>query len=148
MMQRRKNPNHGLWSCIGGKLEMDRGESPYECAIREVNEETGFQLQTEDLHLFGLISEKNYEGTTHWLMFMFECKKILPWLPESIEEGDFAFHSLQQISKIPIPETDRAAIWPAWRKHKNGFIALTANCDPGAKLSVSVEEIHGMNIDS
>ena len=35
LIQRKKKPNRGYWSPPGGKLEMDIGESPFECAIRE-----------------------------------------------------------------------------------------------------------------
>ena len=41
LMQRNKAPNKGLWSPIGGKLEMVTGESPHEAAVREVGEEVG-----------------------------------------------------------------------------------------------------------
>jgi len=39
LIKRRKAPNLGCWSPIGGKLEMGTGESPFECAIRETGEE-------------------------------------------------------------------------------------------------------------
>jgi 8-oxo-dGTP diphosphatase len=40
LMLRAKPPNLGVWSPIGGKLEMGTGESPFECAVRETREET------------------------------------------------------------------------------------------------------------
>ena len=70
MIKRRKPPNLNTWSPPGGKVEMNIGESPYECAIREAYEEVGLKLQNSDLRLFGYISEKSYEGTSHWLMFL------------------------------------------------------------------------------
>ena len=75
LIQRTKAPNIGCWSPIGGKLEMATGESPFECAVRETEEETGAKVTTNDLHLFGMISEKGYEGQSHWLMFLFDCRK-------------------------------------------------------------------------
>lgn len=44
MLQRRKSPNRGFWSPPGGKLKMEEGESPFECAQREAKEETGLNL--------------------------------------------------------------------------------------------------------
>jgi len=35
LIKRNKSPNKGLWSPPGGKLEMESGESPFECARRE-----------------------------------------------------------------------------------------------------------------
>lgn len=40
--KRVKAPNSGLWVAPGGKL--DPGESPAECAIREMREETGLEI--------------------------------------------------------------------------------------------------------
>ena len=41
--KKKKDINKDKWIGIGGKLEKD--ESPEECIIREVKEETGLQLQ-------------------------------------------------------------------------------------------------------
>ena len=62
LLLRAKAPNLGAWSPIGGKLETGLGESPFECAVRETKEETGFEIATTDLHLFGMIAEKAYEA--------------------------------------------------------------------------------------
>ena len=91
LMRRKKAPNEGFWSPIGGKLEMDFGESPYETAIREVQEETGQTITHGDLHLFSMIAEKNYEDRCHWLMFLFDCKRVLPGLPPPIDEATSLF---------------------------------------------------------
>ena len=81
MIRRRKAPNKGRWSPPGGKLDMVSGESPFECAAREAREETGLLLEDDDLSMFGYVSEKGYESTTNWLMFLFDCKKVLSSLP-------------------------------------------------------------------
>ena len=57
LIRRNKSPNMGMWSPIGGKLEMSEGESPYECAIRETREEIGMELAESDLRMFSMISE-------------------------------------------------------------------------------------------
>ena len=48
-------------------------------------------FREKDLKLFGYVSEKGYEGSGHWLMFLFDCKKPISQLPESFDEGSFAF---------------------------------------------------------
>jgi 8-oxo-dGTP diphosphatase len=140
LMLRRKDPNKGLWSCLGGKLEMDRGESPFECAIRETREECGMELQETDLHLFCIIAEKNYEARNHWLMFLFNCRKPVESLPADIDEGLFAFHAPEAIDELPLPETDRDALWPVYFEHRDDFIMLRADCTPGRKPLINVEE--------
>ena len=139
LIQRKKAPNLGCWSPIGGKLDMSAGESPYECARRETEEEIGLQLSDQDLHCFGYISEKSYEGTGHWLMFLFECKKELPELPAAINEGHFEFFERAAIDDLAIPESDRSLLWPHYDQHKAGFVGLRANCDPQGQLSITEE---------
>ena len=56
---KKKGPEFGMWSPCGGKLIMEIGESPFECAIREAKEETGMKLNYNDLSLFGYVSEKD-----------------------------------------------------------------------------------------
>ncbi len=140
LIQRKKAPNQGCWSPIGGKLDMSIGESPYECARREIEEEIGLVVDDSELHCFGYISEKSYEGAGHWLMFLFNCKKPIHALPETIDEGHFAFFDRSQIELLAIPETDRTLLWPYYDQHSNGFIGLRANCEPSGQLSV-VEEL-------
>jgi 8-oxo-dGTP diphosphatase len=141
LLLRAKPPNKGVWSPIGGKLEMATGESPFECAVRETREETGFSVETPDLHLFSIIAEKAYEGETHWLMFLFRCKRPLPGLPPDISEGRFGFFSREAIRALPIPETDRSALWPTYDEHRERFVALKADCQPGKPVRVEVEQI-------
>ncbi|HND60591.1 MAG TPA: NUDIX domain-containing protein [Opitutaceae bacterium] len=141
LLLRAKPPNLGVWSPIGGKLEIGTGESPFECAVRETREEVGFSITTDDLHLFAMIAEKAYEGETHWLMFLFRCRKPLPALPPDIEEGKFGFFSREAVRGLPIPETDRNALWPVYDQYRDRFVALRADCMPGQPVRVTVEEI-------
>ena len=141
LMLRAKPPNLGHWSPIGGKLETLIGESPFECAVRETFEETGHRVDASQFHLFAMIAEKAYEGQSHWLMFLFRCKVPLPALPPEISEGRFAFFSRVAIDTLPIPETDRSALWPIYDKYRDRFVALRADCAPGKPVAVVIEEI-------
>ena len=72
---RKKNDvNHDKWIGVGGKFE--RGESPEECLLREVKEETGYTLTSwkyrgiitfvygEDIvEYMSLYTADKYEGT-------------------------------------------------------------------------------------
>ena len=140
LLQRKKEPNRGCWSPIGGKLEMAIGESPFETAIRETKEEAGLGLDEEDLHLFCMISEKGYEGKTHWLMFLFDCLKPLEMLPEVIPEGRFGFFKESELDTLPIPDTDRKLLWPIYLNDRGGFTALRANCFGDELTDVVIEQ--------
>ena len=53
---KKENDMHaGKWNGLGGKLEP--GETPEECAIREIYEETG--LRAKNLNLKGIITKVN-----------------------------------------------------------------------------------------
>ncbi len=140
-MLRAKPPNLGVWSPVGGKLETATGESPFECAVRETFEETGLVATQADFHLFAMIAEKAYENQSHWLMFLFCCKRVLPALPPDIQEGRFGFFSRAAIDTLPIPETDRTALWPIYDNYRDRFVALKADCLPGQSVKVEIEQI-------
>ena len=140
LLLRAKQPNLGVWTPIGGKLEMATGESPFECAVRETFEETGLKVAPADLHLFAMIAEKAYQGETHWLMFLFRCKKPIGGLPPDIKEGRFAFFTREKIRTLPIPETDKAALWQIFDQYRDSFVALKADC-ARSPIKVTVEQI-------
>lgn len=142
LIKRAKAPNLGCWSPVGGKLEMPQGESPFECAVREVGEETGHAITASDLHLFGMVSERGYEGSTHWLMFLFDCRKPLASLPADISEGQFGFFTRASIDELNLPATDRKLLWPVWDQHRGSFLAYRAECDPAHPLIITEEESH------
>jgi 8-oxo-dGTP diphosphatase len=140
LLLRAKAPNLGCWSPIGGKLETATGESPYECAVRETAEETGCVITTDDLHLFALLAERAYEGEAHWLLFLFRCRRPVGGLPPDMVEGKFGFFTRAAVETLPLPATDRAALWPIYDRYRDGFVALRANCAPGQPVQVVVEE--------
>ena len=140
LIKRKKQPNQGLWSPPGGKLEMNLGESPVECARREASEETGMSLKDDDIRLFGYVAEKNYQGNAHWLMFLVECKKKLACAPPSINEGTFQFFSRREIDSLPIPPSDHHLVWPFYDKRASGFWGIRADCSvfpPFLKIEVA-----------
>lgn len=140
LMKRNKAPNEGLWSPIGGKLEMGTGESPYEAAVREVEEEISLKIRTADLHLFSMIAEKHYEDSFHWLMFLFDCHKALDFLPPPINEGTFGFFTEAEIATLDVPATDRQSLWNVYFQWRGDFVALRADCRSDRELIVEIDE--------
>lgn len=140
LLRRAKAPNLDCWTPIGGKLETQIGESPFECAARETKEETGHVITPADLHLFGMIAEKAYEGEAHWLLFLFRCSQPIRALPPPMDEGCFGFFNRKAIDELPLPATDRTALWPLYDKHRDGFVALRAHCHPDNPLKIEVEQ--------
>lgn len=140
LMERASEPNRGLWSPPGGKVHVEEGESPYTGACREAAEEMGLGLQPGDLHLAGLVSEHGYEGTTHWLMFLFEVKPPIKHRPPPHREGRFEFVAREALDLLALPQTDREQIWPLFWRHRGGFFAAHCHCYPDGRHVWTLEE--------
>jgi len=140
LLERGQEPNRGLWSPCGGKLDTATGESPYAAACREAAEELGINIQPADLHLAGLVSEHGYLGQAHWLMFLFEVKTRLTTLPAAHREGRFAFFAREEITKLPLPKTDLDQLWPLFWKHRGGFFAAHCRCAADGTYQWFLEE--------
>ena len=131
MLHRKKQPNVDMYSPVGGKLEISRGESPHECAIRELHEETGLALPEEDMRMFGMVSERAYQGEMHWLIFLFECTRHVhaDEIPMSeFDEGRLEWVAAADVERLPIPVTDREILWPLVRAHRGGFFSVDIDC--------------------
>ena len=142
MLHRRKLPNVDMYSPVGGTIEISRGESPHECAVREVHEETGLRVGDDQMRLFGMVSERAYQGEMHWLIFLFECVRRVQ--PEEVthvdfDEGRLEWHEVAAVEKLPIPETDREFLWPTVRAHRGGFFVLHIDCR-GERLVSTLDE--------
>jgi 8-oxo-dGTP diphosphatase len=147
LLRRLKSPNQGLCSPIGGKLDMTTGESPAQCARREIHEEAGIDIPIDRLHLMGLISESAFEGRGHWLLFLYRVLGPVHVPPRDIREGTLEWFRPDQVDALPLPDTDRRIIWPLIRQHdartphgRPGFFAVHINCSPAGALDWSVEE--------
>jgi 8-oxo-dGTP diphosphatase len=141
LLERAQEPNRGLWSPGGGKLQTELGESPYACGCREAGEELGLALQPADLQLTGLVSEHGYAGQAHWLMFLFEVRPRLQAVPPPHREGRFAFFARRDLETLPLPATDRESLWPLFWQHRGGgFFAAHCHCHADGRHEWRVEE--------
>lgn len=102
---KKKNDMHeGKWNGLGGKLEM--GETPEECVIREVYEESGLKITSPRLH--GFITFPLFDGVHDWYVFVYSAESfegelidsnegVLKWIPDAelfdlnLWEGDKTF---------------------------------------------------------
>jgi 8-oxo-dGTP diphosphatase len=140
LLERAQEPNLGLWSPCGGKLDTELGESPFACACREAAEELQLTIGPSDLHLAGLVSEHGYEGQGHWLMFLFEIKRRLLEVPPNHREGRFQFFPRAALDSLKLPQTDRERIWPWFWRYRGGFFAAHCRCDPKGHHDWILEE--------
>ena len=127
LLKRAKPPNAGLYSPIGGKLETGTGESPAQCAQREIREEAGIDVPIDRLKLRLIVSEQAFEGT-HWLMFVYRVLGAVEVEEHEIREGRLEWKRLDELASLPMPATDAEHIWPAIHAHENGFGTMHLDC--------------------
>ena len=105
MMHRIKkvnDENHNKWIGIGGKFE--DGESPFDCARREIWEETG--LVANKLSYRGIVTFVSDEYGTEY-MHLFTCNSYSGTINESCDEGVLEWVGKENIFSLPIWEGDR-----------------------------------------
>jgi 8-oxo-dGTP diphosphatase len=131
MLHRRKMPNAGMYSPIGGKLEIAIGEGPHQCALREIHEEAGLMLAQDDVRLCGIVSERAYQGESHWLIFLFEVTRPIDHAEVAamdFDEGVMEWVRVQDVAALDIPLTDRQVMWPNVQAHRGGFFMVHIDC--------------------
>ena len=94
--------NQGKWIGVGGKLE--GGETPEECAIREVKEETGYCVHTLKYHGF-VVFPGIYYGEDEG-MFVFSSDDFSLQLNEDCHEGQLKWIDDCDVLKLPMWEGD------------------------------------------
>lgn len=103
LQKRRGAHGEGTWSLPGGKL--DFGESPEECAIREVKEECGMVIQNPKFVTItnDLFRERNIHYIT--LFLRAESSEGEPKITEpekTTEQGWFSWDKLPQPLFLPL----------------------------------------------
>jgi len=83
LVQNRKRKYPG-WSFPGGHIE--KGESIYDCAVREVKEETG--LDVHNLKYCGVVHWVNRETDERYTCYMYEAVEFDGTLITETDEGE------------------------------------------------------------
>jgi len=109
--------NFGFWNGLGGKV--DANESPEECVIREVYEESG--LKIKDPTLKGIITYPDNNGTGDtWYVIVYVAKKFSGKLQLS-PEGDLKWISTKDLGKLKVHQSDQYFF--KWLNKKKVFSA-------------------------
>lgn len=108
MIHRIKKANdyhRGKWNGLGGKFEL--GESPEDCAKREVREESGLILK--NLRLKGFITFPLFDGNDDWYVFLFTSDEFEGKLINSAE-GNLEWIPNEKLTSINLWEGDKLFI--------------------------------------
>ncbi len=108
MIHRVKKQNdyhHGKWNGLGGKFE--QGETPEECAIREIKEESG--LTVKSVCLKGFITFPMFDGKEDWYVFLFTADDFYGELIDS-PEGQLEWIPNEKLTEINLWDGDKIFI--------------------------------------
>lgn len=93
--------NYGKWIGLGGKLK--KNETPYECMVREVTEETGYLVQSAQY--CGVIHfHYNYHEDEE--IYVYQSNDYVGTLQEC-NEGTLAYISQNEVLDLELWEGDR-----------------------------------------
>ncbi len=119
MVHRVKKANdmhQGKWNGLGGKLEA--GETPEECVIREVYEESGLTVRNPELK--GLLTFPAFDDFEDWYVFVYLATDFDGELIDS-PEGNLQWIDNVELNNLKLWDGDPLFI--AWLDKKGIFSA-------------------------
>ena len=129
-VKKEKDCNKDKWIGVGGKFEP--GESPEDCLLREVKEETGLELTKYRYR--GLVTFVSDEWGTEY-MHLFTANEYIGELPQECDEGELVWVPKEEIVNLQIWEGDK--IFLKLLQERETFFSLKL-CYEGDKLVESV----------
>lgn len=100
-IKRANDMHQGKWNGLGGKL--DPGETPEECARREILEESG--LSVTDLSLRGILTFPGFANDDDWYAFVFVATGCQGELIDP-EEGNLSWIDDERLLSLNLWEGD------------------------------------------
>jgi len=119
MLHRIKKENDvhkGKWNGLGGKFE--RSETPEECVIREIKEESGLTIINPTLK--GFITFPLFDGVFDWYVFVFVAENYTGTIIES-DEGRLEWIPDEKLFELNLWDGDQ--IFMQWLDKKEFFSA-------------------------
>jgi len=128
---KKENDMHkDKWNGLGGKLHA--GESPEECVIREIREESGLDIVNPRLN--GFITFPAFDGFDDWYVFVYTATEFSGELIDS-PEGNLEWVPDSELPKLPLWEGDK--IFFKWIEEEK-FFSAKFNYDKGRLVSHEV----------
>lgn len=119
MLHRDKKPgdaHRGKWNGLGGKL--DPGESPDECVVREVREESGLRLSGPRLR--GVLTFPSFAAGQDWIVFVYTATRFEGELSDCAE-GTLSWIEDSALPGLELWEGDR--VFLPWLEQERFFSA-------------------------
>lgn len=103
--KKEKDYHEGKWNGLGGKFEP--GESPEECAVREIMEESGLLVKSPKMK--GFITFPLFDGKDDWYVFLFVVNDFSGELIDS-PEGKLEWVPNKKLTEINLWDGDKIFI--------------------------------------
>ena len=130
--KKKNDINRDKWLGIGGKFE--DGESPEECIIREVKEETGLTLNTYKLRCIVTYVSTSWETE---YMYVFTSNDFTGELIEC-NEGDLQWIEKDKVTELNTWEGDK--IFVDEIQNNNKFFTIKFNYDGDRLIKYDLKE--------
>ncbi len=121
--KKRNDIHRGKWNGLGGKAE--QGETPEECVVREVMEESGLIISNPVLK--GILTFPLFDGEQDWYVFVFVARTFDGTLQESseghlewIEDAELLNLNLWEGDHFFLEWLEREGIFSAKFVYRNG----------------------------
>ncbi|MBO5009655.1 MAG: 8-oxo-dGTP diphosphatase [Clostridia bacterium] len=101
-IKKKNDENHDKWIGVGGKFEA--GESPFDCARREIKEECG--VSPKNLRYRGIVTFVSDEYGTEY-MHLFTADGYEGEIDYNCDEGVLEWVKKEKIPSLPIWEGDK-----------------------------------------
>ena len=130
--KKKNDINKDKWLGIGGKFE--EGESPEECIVREVMEETGLKLNSYQLRTIVTYVSTNWETE---YMYVFTSNDFTGNLIEC-NEGDLQWIDKKEVTKLNTWEGDK--IFMEKLQNDNIFFTVKFEYDGDKLIKYNLKE--------
>lgn len=115
-IKKKKDVHEGKWIGVGGKIE--KGETPEECIIREVKEETGLTIKNPTLK--GVMTFPDFSDDEDSYVFIFTANEFEGKLIEC-NEGELKWIEKAKVLDMPTWEGD--LIFLKWLLENRSFFS-------------------------
>lgn len=129
--KREHDIHKGKWNGLGGKFQP--GETPEECVVREVREESGLVVTEPELK--GFLTFPDFAQDEDWYAFVFVATRFDGEMVECAE-GHLAWIEDEKVLDLPLWEGDR--LFLRWIREGYGFFSGKFVYEKGRLLDHSV----------
>lgn len=115
LIKRGQEPGQGLWSIPGGAVDV--GETVEGAVKREIEEETGLQVEVLDLVAVfeRILPDPQGRILYHYVVLDYLCRVRGGSLKAASDAAEARFFPLNQMALLKLPQETKGVIWKAYR---------------------------------